>query len=167
MKFLTLCGATCIAATTATAGVEVVFTESAPKDRFTITNTGACPIGNMTLDIDLGASAAGLILDVTAQGAGVNVYQPLELVAGESALASLPVVQDGDTVISLPLTSLGPKDAIIFTIDVDDTKGLGPTMISGAEITGAQIIARRGGQETTAAFDDAAVARLDLSGCNA
>ena len=60
------------------ADITVRFDEGAPKDRFSITNQGACPLGEVAVTLDLGASAAGLIFDVTSLGAGVSVFQPLK-----------------------------------------------------------------------------------------
>ena len=151
----------------ATADLTARFYEGAPTDRFEIEYSGACPLSDLQLEIDLGASAAGLILDVTASGAGVSVYQPLKVVAGEALLDEVPIVQDGDTRISLPVLRLGPGDKIAFTLDVDDTKGSGPTMISGAEITGARICMKSAYDKSMATFDDTGTARLKVDGCNA
>jgi len=83
MKLTLLSAAVMCVAIPALADVTVRFEESAPKDRFTITNDGPCPMGEVAVVIDLGASAAGLIFDVTGTGAGVSVFQPMELVRGQ------------------------------------------------------------------------------------
>lgn len=145
----------------------VRFDEGAPKDRFTVENAGNCPLGELTLKIDLGASAAGLIFDVTGQGAGVQVFQPLELVAGQEFLAEFPQVRDGDNVIVLPVTSLSPGGRIAFTIDVDDTAGSRATTVSGAEIQGARIVLEHNSALLEATFGQDAVARVAFSGCHA
>jgi len=65
------------------ADIEVTFLESAPKDRFTFTNTGACDLGPAVLSLDLSGSAAGLIFDTSGDGAGVEVFQPYETNLGQ------------------------------------------------------------------------------------
>jgi len=70
----TLATALTLCATPAFADIEVTFLESAPKDRFTFTNTGACDLGPAVLSLDLAGSAAGLIFDTSGAGAGVEVF---------------------------------------------------------------------------------------------
>jgi hypothetical protein len=94
------------------------------------------------LSIALKPSAAGLIFDVTDQGAGVDVFQPFELVAGADALASHSQVKDGDREVTLSIRRLGAGDTIGFTIDVVDTLGPRGITVSGSEIQGALV---RGG----------------------
>ena len=154
------------AAAPAAADISVRFQESAPKDSFVITNAGTCPLGNITLTLDLGASAAGLIFDVTGAGAGVSVFQPLEIIAGREYLASVPEVKDGDSEISLPLQGLDAGATVAFTIDVDDTKGTTATMISGSEITGAQVVLESRAVTVEAEFGADATAFAPFSACS-
>ena len=49
----------------AAADLEVTFRDGAPKDRFSITNSGTCDLSAMSVLIDLSSSPAGLIFDVT------------------------------------------------------------------------------------------------------
>jgi hypothetical protein len=156
-----------LSAGTAQGDVTARFYESAPKDSFTITNTGPCPLGEVTVTLDLGASAAGLIFDVTGAGAGVSVFQPLEMVAGQQFLARIPEVKDGDSSISLPVTGLGTDDSITFTIDVDDTRGSSATMVSGSEISGAQVVIESRAGKATAQFNTDAQARVPFNACSA
>ena len=167
MKHLPFSIAIACTAVPAAADLTARFYEGAPTDRFEIEYSGACPLTDLVVEIDLGASAAGLILDVTGSGAGVNVYQPLAVVAGGALLSDEPAVQDGDTLITLPVSRLDAGDRIVFTLDVDDTMGAGPTMISGAEIAGAQISIERVYGASTADFDETAIATLKIDGCNA
>lgn len=167
MRYVALACILAAVAMPASAELSVRFFEGAPKDRFEIEYSGNCSLSDVTVQIDLGASTAGLILDITGSGAGVSVYQPLELVAGRELLVQEPVAKDGDTVINLPISTLADGDRIVFTTDVDDTKGTGPTMVSGAEITGAQVLARVAGQEWTGAFDSRAAVTLSMDPCNA
>lgn len=153
--------------TPAFSDVLVEFSESAPKDRFTIRNAGACPLEEVKITLDLSASVAGLIFDVTGAGAGVSVYQPLEIVSGHERLQQVPMVRDGDTRAAFFISSLAPREMISFTIDVDDTAGVSETMVSGAEIKGAVVIVAQGGTETMGLFDENSVARVELSSCAA
>lgn len=152
-----------MAATTSQADITARFIEGAPKDRFEVTNAGGCalPAGDVTIDI--GTAPAGLIFDVTASGAGVEVFQPFELVAGGENLSTLPQVADGDQAIRLPLTGLAPDATIAFTIDVDDTSSNRQITVNGSEIAGATIRASFGNVEASGTFDTSAKAVLKLA----
>lgn len=152
-------------ASAAHADVEVRFVEGAPKDRFDVVNTGGCGLGPMGVTIDLTGSAGGLVFDVTAQGAGVEVFQPFDLVAGGDLVTGLPQVGDGDQKVTLDLTGLGPEQRVSFTIDVDDTGGAREITVSGGEISGATVQVMGAAGVTTGAFDDSAVARVAQAGC--
>lgn len=148
------------------ADLRVVFDEGAPKDRFRIENTGPCTFSAAELHLDLSTSSAGLIFDVTAEGAGVEVFQPFEVVSGQNRLADLPVVRDGQSRLTLRLNELAPKQAVVFTIDVDDTKGQRNTMVSGAEIEGASVAFTSGVVQVSALFSDKASAAVSVDGCS-
>ena len=140
----TMCGlAACglLLATSAQAGLEVVFTESAPKDRFTVTNTGDCALNNMNLEVDLSNSAGRLIFDTAKDGAGVEVFQPFEGGKGVE-LVSGDRVWDGDNRLSLSFKKLEAGARFSFTIDVDDSlpeSELGKIRVADSEIQGAVI----------------------------
>ncbi len=159
--------------TTAQADIRVLFREGAPKDSFELRNTGGCALGPMELIVDLNGSAGSLIFDTQAQGPGVEVYQPFELVQGASLVREASELRDGGRAISLSITGLAPQQAVAFTIDVDDTlteSPLGQTRVAGSEIKGAKITARFDGTaalkpEVTARFDRDAVAVLPVSSC--
>jgi hypothetical protein len=68
----------------------ISFDEGAPKDRFTFSNTGNCAIEAATVKLDLSGSKSGLIFDVTENGEGVDVFQPLEITSGKNALLTMP-----------------------------------------------------------------------------
>ncbi|WP_371157056.1 aggregation factor core [Jannaschia sp. 2305UL9-9] len=148
-------------ATPTFADVTVTFREGAPKDRFTIEQTGECGLGSTDVTIDLSGSASGLVFDVTGSGAGVQVFQPFELVAGQDLLSGQPVVRDGDQRITLPVTGLLAGQTIAFTIDVDDTVGTREITVSDSEIIGASV--RVG--DRSAEFGADAIARLSLPDC--
>ena len=138
------------------------FDEGAPKDRFTITNTGACTLSGARVVIDLSGSKAGLIFDVTDAGAGVEVFQPFDLVQGAAFVEGRPAVRDGDTSVVLPLRGLPAGESIAFTIDVDDTLGGREITVDGSEIEGAQVRL----DDRSAPFGRDARARLPLPGCS-
>ena len=154
-----------LTATTALADLTLRFDEGAPKDRFTLTNTGDCPLPAMQVTLDLGTAPSGLIFDVTGAGAGVEVFQPFELVAGAEFLSDTPTVLDGDSAIALNLRGLAPLQTVAFTIDVDDTGGGREITVSGSEIAGATLKATIGGKGSTAAFTKGAIAALSMDNC--
>lgn len=154
-----------LSACAATADLVAQFEEGAPKDRFTLTNTGACPLGPMREVIDIGTAPAGLIFDTTGSGAGVSVYQPFDLTEGTEVVRSTPRVIDGDTAIALDLGGLGVDQRVSFTIDVDDTGGSAPTIISGSEIAGAALRSEGVDGVQSASFGSDASARLTYNAC--
>jgi hypothetical protein len=121
------------------ADVKVQFFEGAPKDRFVITNTGKCDLAAGQLGIDFSTSNCGLVFDVTGSGAGVEVFQPFEVTAGEEHLVVQPSISDGDQVAMLDMSGLGVSETIAFTIDVDDTNGSREITVANSEISGTTI----------------------------
>ncbi|MBT8459636.1 MAG: aggregation factor core [Boseongicola sp.] len=152
-------------ANTAHADLSVRFVEGAPKDSFRIENTGTCDIAASTLRLDLSASQGALIFDVTDTGAGVEVFQPFEMVDGSTALNSIPTVLDGQSAIDLDIKTLAPGAVISFTIDVDDTVGQREITVSGSEIAGAMVSLERGRLLSTATFSSAARADIVFEDC--
>lgn len=157
-----------LAATPALANIEASFIESAPKDTFRFTNTSACDLGPATLTLDLSGSAAGLVFDTSADGAGVEVFQPYSTVSGAEMLASVTQVSDGDTQITLTLTGLKPDATVAFTIDVDDTlrnSERGQIQVSNSEIAGATIALRMGAAQGDGIFDETSRAVIQTANC--
>lgn len=154
-----------LGAAPALADVGVRFIEGAPKDRFEITNEGACALVATEIVIDLRGSAAGLVFDVTGTGAGVEVFQPFELVAGADALASTPRVADGDRQVTLSVRRLAPAARIGFTIDVDDTVGPRGITVSDAEIEGALVRVSAAGSNGSGRFSRQGEARVKTPAC--
>ena len=136
----------------------VTFRDGAPKDRFKLQHRGDCAPGRILLEIDLGTAPAGLIFDITAAGAGVEVYQPLEWVQG---LATTSDVTDGDTTLSLTLDRMQRGETRAFTVDIDDTTSARQITVDGSEMAGATL---RSGA-TVAVFDATGTARLPLDAC--
>ncbi|MEM1288683.1 MAG: aggregation factor core [Pseudomonadota bacterium] len=149
----------------AVAGLEVKFVDSAPKDRFTLTNFGTCELLSAAVTIDLSGSPYGLIFDVTSAGAGVQVFQPFELTSGAEYLESQPVVRDGDNQVTLDLAGLPAGETVSFTIDVDDTANSREITVSGEEIVGASVRVDLPAGPLTSPFDARGLARADFSAC--
>ena len=147
------------------ANLVVSFDEGAPKDRFTFANTGSCAITNAQVLLDLSTSKSGLIFDVTGKGAGVEVFQPMEITVGAQALLGVPEVKDGDNQISLDIGELKAGQSIAFTIDVDDTAGGREITVSGSEIAGARVRLLKDGMSTTAVFAPNGRTTVQLMDC--
>ncbi|MEL7529161.1 MAG: aggregation factor core [Pseudomonadota bacterium] len=156
---------TAFMAASANADISVRFDEGAPKDRFTFENVGNCPIGASELVLDISGSKAGLIFDTTGSGAGVEVFQPLEIVSGSQSLAAITAVKDGDSEVTLSIAELQPGAKIAFTIDVDDTAGGREITVSGSEIEGALVTFSDKGKSATAALSSGATALVKTGAC--
>lgn len=151
----------CFAAQTAPADVSLRFVEGAPKDRFVLTTSGAaCAATPMDVTIDLDGSAGALVFDVTEAGAGVEVFQPFELVEGADLVTSRTDVKDGDTQVQLGLTGLASSQNVTFTIDVDDTINAREITVTDSEIEGAVLRVTLNGQDKQAVFGANAVALI-------
>ncbi len=153
------------AATSPQAGVQIRFVEGAPKDRFVLTNVGACNVEASTLKIDLSQSAGRLIFDVTEKGAGVEAFQPLEFVEGADNLRQIPAVVDGQDTIELEIASLAAGDKLAFTIDVDDTIGQREITVTGSEIEGATVSYTDANETRTATFSSEALVKVTTKDC--
>ncbi|MEM1242811.1 MAG: aggregation factor core [Cyanobacteria bacterium P01_H01_bin.26] len=147
--------------------IAIAFIESAPKDRFVITNMGSCTLEELTLELDLSQSAGKLIFATTAAGAGVDVFQPFEVEEGDIVPLAAEGLNDGDTILALQLASLAPGSRASFTIDVDDTlprSDLGQIRVADSEISGAVVTISAGDGETISAKFDS-VAQVNLPVC--
>lgn len=144
------------------------FVESAPKDRFVLTNVGDCELTDLRVSIDLGESAGGLIFDTTGQGAGVEVFQPFEVRSGDVKLDA-GTVSDGDTELAVQVARLPAGETASFTIDVDDTlrnSDLGQIRVAGSEIAGAVVsVSDLAGRVESAVFSEDSKAVLAFTGC--
>lgn len=129
--------------TPAKADIVARFTEGAPKDVFTIRNTDTCGTGPIGVTIDLTDAAGDLYFDTTAQGVGISVYQPFELVGGEDYVTAVTPVADGARIFTLEVNDLPPSAMITITTDVDDAlpeSASGQTIVEGGEILGARVL---------------------------
>ena len=134
--------------------VSMVFTESAPRDRFEIRNDSSADQRIQRLTLDLSPSAGKLIFDTLEGGTGVEVFQPFRIEPGEAQLKGSPVVQDGSDRLTLDFTRFESGQRFRFSIDVDDqltASDLGQIRVSGREMEGAVLTAvfgPRGGAGT-------------------
>ena len=120
--------------------VSMVFTESAPRDRFEIRNDSSADQRIQRLTLDLSPSAGKLIFDTLEGGTGVEVFQPFRIEPGEAQLKGSPVVQDGSDRLTLDFTRFESGQRFRFSIDVDDqltASDLGQIRVSGREMEGA------------------------------
>ncbi|MGR3501744.1 aggregation factor core [Pseudaestuariivita sp.] len=150
------------------ADVVVSFRDGAPKDRFEVANVGDCDLGAGRLALDFAGSAGGLIFDVTDRGAGVEVFQPFEIVEGAEYLDGFAEIADGDSFALLEFSGMPAGARFAFTIDVDDTGGGREITVSGSEIAGATATWTQGGmdeQVSMATFGADGSARIVLPGC--
>jgi hypothetical protein len=164
MKYFAIC--LCFA-TPAFANLEVRFIEGAPKDTFEFTNKGACDLGPTEITVDMSETAAGLYFDTTSQGAGVEVFQPFELISGH--VAGAVQVGDGDSKLTMRLNSLAKDESIAFTIDVDDTDHhgqRGQNQVSRSEISGTSVIVVQGDTKSVGVIDNTSRGRVRLSSCS-
>jgi hypothetical protein len=154
-----------ITAPMAMADISVSFVESAPKDRFVIMNN-ACATGPMQVTIDLRPSAGALIFDVASAGAGVEVFQPFELVSGGSLVTNVPNVRDGDQVLTLDLKGLGKDSEVSFTIDLDDTIQAREITVAGTEVLGAKVLLQYDEMQSEGTFDETANMTIPWRDCS-
>ena len=164
MRLIATTLATCLA-TTAAADLAVTFRDGAPKDRFTITNTASCATGPLAVTIDLVGSPFNLIFDITGDGAGVEVFQPFELVAGADVVTGVTEVSDGDTQMTLMLAPMEMGGEVAFTIDLDDTVGSREITVNGSEIAGAMVRVSSDDALAEGMFDDTGTAQVILPTC--
>jgi len=129
--------------------LQVQFADGAPKDSLTFQNNG-CLLTKATIVIDLRDTPAGLIFDVTAAGAGVEVFQPVEVTAGNVSVS--PVV-DGGQVLHLYVPSLPSGDMLRLTADLDDTTSGRQITVNGSEMIGATVTVSTDAGAQTAPFN--------------
>ncbi len=143
-----------VAETVEMATIEVRFIESAPKDKFLFSNTGSCELAEAFATIDLTNTAGKLIFDTTGEGAGVEVFQPFEISEGELELVSSERVADGDTGLTVRISSFAAGAQVGFTIDVDDTltdSDLGMIRVTDSEMSGAEVLLEASGNDAVSA----------------
>ena len=159
------------AATACVHDVSLVFTESAPRDRFELINESSPGQRVQRLTLNLAGSAGRLIFDTVEGGTGVEVFQPFRVESGEARLSKTPVVQDGSDRLELTFTRFDPGQRLVFSIDVDDrltASDLGQTRVAGSEMAGALLSVVAGptgdaGREAQARVDGSNRARVQAA----
>lgn len=149
---------TLLAGSATAQGITVSFTDGAPKDRFELTNL-SCDLENVALSIDLTATPAGLIFDVTGSGAGVEVYQPVEVVAGPIAVAP---ITDGAQILAMSIPSFPRGASYTLTADLDDTVSNRQITVVGSEMLGAMANFTIDEVAVAAPFDDRGKALINF-----
>ena len=165
LRLISLSAVLAATAGLAVADITAEFDEGAPKDRLIITNTGNCSYSDFAVELDLEPSAGKLIFDVSDQGAGVEVFQPFEIVSGTNALKSAPIVTDGQKGVSFEFTGLEPGQALVVTSDVDDTIGAREITVTGQEFEGSVLTVYIDGKTLDARFGPKPVAMVALPDC--
>lgn len=136
----------------------VQFTDGAPKDSITLVNAG-CALSDAMVVIDLGGSQGGLIFDVTSGGAGVEVFQPVEITSGYGALSK---VRDGDKRLQILVRSLAAGETFGVTADLDDTASDREITVTGSEMAGATVRLALKDRVVSGVFDATGTAKLAL-----
>ena len=140
-------------------GLTVTFADGAPKDRFELINEG-CALQDVAIAIDLTDTPAGLIFDVTASGAGVEVFQPVEVTAGTMNVSA---ITDGAQQLQLTVPSFPSDTTYSLTADLDDTVSNRQITVSGSEMLGARVLLTAGEVQAVAPFDANGRAMIDLA----
>lgn len=151
------------------ANMNIAFVESAPKDWFSLTNSGECILEKISMTVDLSNTAGKLIFDTSSAGEGVEVFQPFETREGNVQLTSAETVLDGENRLSVFVDTLAPGQSVSFTIDVDDTlpkSELGNIRVSDSEMLGGMVSLNIGDQpDVTGTFDSQALISLPSPDC--
>lgn len=164
-----LCSVAAHATTTCAQNVSLAFVESAPRDRFEVSNDSLPGQRIQRLTLDLAGSAGRLIFDTVEGGAGIDVFQPFRVESGEARLSATPVVPDGSERLELVFTRFEAGQRFVFSIDVDDrltASDLGQTRVSDSELKGALltvVVGPGAGREIQARVDGNKRARAQAS----
>lgn len=137
--------------TPAFADINLRFIESAPKDRFIIKNDD-CTLSQVDVQIDLSESVGALIFDVTDAGAGVEVFQPVEI---QSGTVTADPVTDGDQQLSFTINAFEAGSQVVISADLDDVltdSDLGQIRVAGNELAGTVVRISIDGQSQQAIF---------------
>lgn len=152
----------------AVADIEMRFIEGAPKDRFEFVNAAPCATGPVRLEIDMSDSVGGLYFDTSSAGAGIEVFQPFQIVSGGALIKDTVQVSDGETSLAINLRDFPAGAQLAFTIDVDDTLrhgSLGQTQVARSEIAGTSVKVISAGENALGVIDNTASARVPIATC--
>jgi hypothetical protein len=122
--------------------LNVKFIESAPRDRFVISNNSTANVEILSASFDLSKSAGNLIFDTEDGGIGVEVFQKFRTETDAVKLVLTPEVNDGDNQLDMAFESFEQNMVYQFSIDVDDQNvqsDLGQIRVTGGELEGAEV----------------------------
>lgn len=143
--------------------------EGSPRDSLRLETESVADWRLVRLEIDLSASAGGLIFDSAAGGGGVAGYGDLEAESG-AVFAARPALADGGQTATLLFEPVAPGAVAWLSLDVDGAGGYSATILSD-EIRRAEARAlfrnASGGEiETYGVFDDGGEALLIPAACS-
>ncbi|MBO6918180.1 MAG: hypothetical protein JJ858_07105 [Rhizobiaceae bacterium] len=147
--------------------LNVKFIESAPRDRFVISNNSTSNIEILSASLDLSKSQGNLIFDTEDGGVGVEVFQKFRSETDAVKLVLSPEINDGDNQLDIAFESFARDKVYQFSIDVNDQNkqsDLGQIRVTGGELSGAEVtflIKENDARRTVSAlFDDANRSRV-------
>jgi hypothetical protein len=153
----------------ASAEIVISFEESAPKDRFFMSNRSSCDIDAGSITIDLSSSTSELFFDTDPSGPGENVAQPFEIERTKKVSATSLPVPDGASSAEIRFRDFLPGGEIVATVDLDDSVPSGPRgvqMIDASELAGVRVtVATNAGARHTATFNEESRVSIELTGC--
>lgn len=89
--------------------LNVKFVESAPRDRFVISNNSTTNVEIISASIDLSTSQGNLIFDTEDGGTGVEVFQKFRSETDQVKLVASPEVNDGDNQLDMSFNWICPS----------------------------------------------------------
>jgi len=105
---------------------------------------------------------------VTGAGAGVEVFQPLDVVDQNPLVLAISEISDGDQTLDIGLDEMTPGAKIRVTFDMDDTltnSSLGQIRVSRSEIEGASAMTNLAIDTPSAQFDAEGVVVIPQPAC--
>lgn len=122
--------------------LNVKFIESAPRDRFVISNNSTANVEILSASFDLSQSQGNLIFDTEDGGIGVEVFQKFKSETDAVKLILTPEINDGDNQLDIAFESFARNEVYQFSIDVDDQNvqsDLGQIRVTSGELKGAKV----------------------------
>ncbi len=147
--------------------LNIKFIESAPRDRFVISNDSTTNVEIISASIDLSTSQGNLIFDTEDGGTGVEVFQKFKSETDQVKLVASPEVNDGDNQLDISFEAFSQNEVYQFSIDVDDQNvksDLGQIRVTGGELEGAEVTflirQNQAHRPVTARFDETNTTRV-------
>jgi len=102
----------------ASAEIMISFEESAPKDRFSVSNWSSCEITAGSITFDRSSATSELLFDTEPSGPGENVAQPFEIELTKKVSATSIPVPDGASSAEIRFSDFSPGGEIVVTVDI-------------------------------------------------